>query len=99
MLESGVGRAHNIAMSTLPGFTLPGDVSASQRYWAEDIIDPEVKVTSAGTIPAPEAIGLGYEVKTKMIEGLTTRSNVWKNGARISASPSTENKEEIGVHD
>jgi O-succinylbenzoate synthase len=85
MLESGVGRAHNIAMSTLPGFSLPGDVSASQRYWAEDIIDPEVKVTSAGTIPAPEGFGLGYEVKTKVIEGLTTRSNVWKDRARISA--------------
>jgi O-succinylbenzoate synthase len=85
MLESGVGRAHNIAMSTLPGFSLPGDVSASQRYWAEDIIEPEVKVTSAGTIAAPEAIGLGYEVKTKVIEELTARSNVWKDRARVSA--------------
>lgn len=53
MLESGVGRAHNIAMSTLPNFTLPGDVSASQRYWNEDIIEPEVEVSSRGTIPAP----------------------------------------------
>jgi len=83
MLESGVGRAHNVAMSTLPGFTLPGDVSASQRYWAEDIIDPEVTITSAGTIPAPETIGLGYEVKADMIEGLTTRSNTWKDRTRI----------------
>jgi len=83
MLETGVGRAHNIAMSTLPGFTLPGDVSASQRYWAEDIIDPEVTITSAGTIPAPETIGLGYEVKVDMIEGLTTRSNTWKDRTRI----------------
>ena len=48
MLESGVGRADNIAMSTLPGFTLPGDVSASRRYWHEDIIDPEVTVSAAG---------------------------------------------------
>lgn len=85
MLESGVGRAHNIAMSTLPGFTLPGDVSASQRYWAEDIIEPEVKVTAAGTIPAPSGTGLGYEVKTKMVEELTARSNVWKATARTSA--------------
>ena len=46
MLESGIGRAHNIAMSTLPGFSLPGDVSASQRYWTEDIIEPAVEVTS-----------------------------------------------------
>src|SRR5438045_5849017 len=50
MLESGVGRAHNVAMSTLPNFTLPGDVSASKRYWAEDIIEPEVEVTPSGTI-------------------------------------------------
>ena len=62
---------------------LPGDVSASQRYWAEDIIDPEVTITSAGTIPAPETIGLGYEVKADMIEGLTTRSNTWKDRTRI----------------
>ena len=49
MLESGIGRAHNIAMSTLAGFTLPGDVSASARYWEEDIIEPPVKVSSRGT--------------------------------------------------
>ena len=48
MLESGVGRAHNIALSTLPNFRLPGDVSASKRYWKEDIIEPEVEVSSAG---------------------------------------------------
>ena len=99
MLESGVGRAHNIAMSTLPGFTLPGDVSASQRYWAEDIIDPEVKVTSVGTISTPESIGLGYAVKTEMIEGLTTRSNVWKDRARVTALPQSESKKEIAIHD
>ena len=46
MLESGIGRAHNIALSSLPGFTLPGDVSASQRYWKQDIIDPEVTVSA-----------------------------------------------------
>ena len=60
MLESGVGRAHNIAMSTLPGFTLPGDVSASARYWHEDIIDPPVVVDSNGVISVPEAPGIGY---------------------------------------
>jgi len=57
MLESGIGRAHNIAMSTLPGFTLPGDVSASSRYWNEDIIEPEIKVTPRGTIPVSAARG------------------------------------------
>ena len=53
MLEAGIGRAHNIALSTLPGFTLPGDVSASARYWEEDIIEPPVTVSRAGTIKAP----------------------------------------------
>jgi O-succinylbenzoate synthase len=49
MLESGIGRAHNIALSTLPNFTLPGDVSASKRYWKEDLIEPEVEVNRQGT--------------------------------------------------
>ncbi len=55
MLESGIGRAHNIAMSALPNFTLPGDVSASKRYWTEDVIAPEVEVTPKGTIAVPAA--------------------------------------------
>ena len=54
MLETGIGRAHNIALSTLPNFKLPGDVSASKRYWAEDITDPEIEVTPRGTIPGGE---------------------------------------------
>jgi len=77
MMESGVGRAHNIAMSTLPGFTLPGDVSASRRYWAEDIIEPEVEVSPNGTIRAPEDPGLGFSVKRDMVERLTSRCRSW----------------------
>jgi O-succinylbenzoate synthase len=73
MLESGIGRAHNIAMSTLPGFTLPGDVSASRRYWTEDIIDPEVTVSPQGTIHVPQAVGLGYTPNLQRIEKLTVR--------------------------
>jgi len=73
MLESGIGRAHNIAMSTLAGFTLPGDVSASKRYWAEDIIEPEVIVTPQGTILAPQTSGLGFEPRLERIEQLTAR--------------------------
>ena len=73
MLESGIGRAHNIAMATLEGFTLPGDVSASARYWEEDVIEPAVTVTPRGTIIAPEAPGLGFEVKRERIEKLTVR--------------------------
>jgi o-succinylbenzoate synthase len=73
MLESGVGRAHNIALSTLEGFTLPGDVSASARYWDEDIIEPAVNVTARGTIVAPVAPGIGYDVNVTRIESLTVR--------------------------
>lgn len=73
MLESGIGRSHNIALSTLENFTLPGDVSASARYWAEDIIAPEVVVSSAGEIKVPDTPGRGYEVLTDLVEGLTVR--------------------------
>ena len=78
MLESGVGRAHNIAMSALPGFTLPGDVSASQRYWAEDIIDPAVTVSARGTIRVPEGVGLGYTPSVERIEKLTVRKETFE---------------------
>lgn len=73
MLESGVGRAHNIAMSTRAGFTLPGDVSASSRYWEEDIITPPVIVTPQGTIIRPETPGIGYEVDLARVNALTVR--------------------------
>jgi O-succinylbenzoate synthase len=73
MLEAGIGRAHNIALSTLPNFTLPGDVSASKRYWHEDIIEPEVVVSPQGTIRAPAGAGIGYEPRRERIEKLTVR--------------------------
>jgi O-succinylbenzoate synthase len=73
MIESGIGRAHNIAMSTQPGFVWPGDVSASQRYWEEDIIEPEVQVTPHGTIRVPQTPGLGYEIREDRIRALTVR--------------------------
>ena len=73
MLEAGIGRAHNMALSTLPGFTLPGDVSASGRYWEEDIIEPPVTVSPRGTIKAPRTPGIGYEVNEARIEALTVR--------------------------
>jgi O-succinylbenzoate synthase len=73
MLESGIGRAHNIALSTLENFTLPGDVSASARYWKEDIIEPEVTVSEKGEIAIPDTPGRGYEVRYDLIERLTVR--------------------------
>lgn len=77
MLESGIGRAHNIALSTLENFRLPGDVSASRRYWQQDIVEPEVTVTPRGTICAPETSGLGFAIAHDRIEKLT----VWKHEA------------------
>jgi len=73
MLETGIGRAHNIALSTLSNFSLPGDVSASKRYWKEDIIDPEVEVSPQGMIAISNQPGTGYRVKPDLIEKLTVR--------------------------
>jgi O-succinylbenzoate synthase len=73
MLESGIGRAHNIAMATLPGFTLPGDVSASARYFADDLIDPPVTVSKEGRIAAPAAPGIGYTVDEARLDAMTVR--------------------------
>lgn len=77
MIESGIGRAHNIAMSTQPGFIWPGDVSASQRYWEQDIIEPEVEVTPGGTIQVPQGAGLGYEIRERRIRDLTVRHETY----------------------
>ena len=73
MLETGIGRSHNIALSTLENFRLPGDVSASKRYWKEDIVDPEVQVSPQGMIAVSDRPGTGYSVKTDLIEKLTVR--------------------------
>jgi o-succinylbenzoate synthase len=80
MLETGVGRAHNIALSTLENFSLPGDVSASKRYWKEDIIEPEVEVASDGTIAISEQPGTGYRVRPDLIEKLTVRKETLRAG-------------------
>ena len=80
MLESGIGRAHNIALSTLPNFRLPGDVSASKRYWKEDIIEPEVEVTPQGTIIVRDAPDTGYRVREDFIERLTVRKETLHAG-------------------
>jgi O-succinylbenzoate synthase len=68
MLESGIGRAHNLALASLPGFTLPGDISASSRYFARDVIIPEVTVAADGTAEVPRGPGLGFEVDLAFIE-------------------------------
>ncbi|MEC2077962.1 o-succinylbenzoate synthase [Metabacillus fastidiosus] len=75
MLEAGIGRAHNIAITTLPNFTLPGDTAASSRYWAEDIITPEVEVKD-GYIYLPEGFGIGYEPNLDNINKFTLESKI-----------------------
>jgi o-succinylbenzoate synthase len=82
MLESGVGRAHNIALSSLENFCLPGDVSASKRYWKEDIIEPEVEVTPQGTIVIRDDPGTGYRVREDLIEKLTVRKETIREAGK-----------------
>lgn len=72
MLESGVGRAHNVALATLPGFTLPGDLSPSRRYWARDLVEPEWTMTD-GLVTPPAGPGIGVEVDRERIEASATR--------------------------
>lgn len=73
MLETGIGRAHNIALASLENFRLPGDVSASKRYWKEDIIEPEVTVSPQGEIRVPDTPGRGFEVREDLVGRLTVR--------------------------
>jgi O-succinylbenzoate synthase len=75
MLESGIGRAQNIAMSTLPNFSLPGDITASKRYWHEDVISPEVTVTPQGTILVPSGPGIGFAPRLDRIANITVRQD------------------------
>lgn len=76
MLESGIGRAHNIALSTLPNFVLPGDVSASQRYWKQDIIEPWVTVSPRGTIAVNDEPGFGYGINHDFLKSVQVREEV-----------------------
>ena len=80
MLESGIGRVHNIHLSTLENFRLPGDVSASKRYWKEDIVEPEVTVSADGYITVPQTPGTGFRVKEDLIERLTSRKRLLRPG-------------------
>lgn len=84
MLESGIGRSHNIAVSTLENYVLPGDVSASKRYWAEDIIEPEVTVSPKGEIVIPDTPGRGYEVRTDLVERLTVRKHEIRTAVMVA---------------
>jgi O-succinylbenzoate synthase len=75
MLESGVGRAYNVALASLPNFRIPGDISPSARYWEQDIVDPEWTMDSTGMVTVPnETPGIGVRVDESRVEDLTVRS-------------------------
>ena len=91
MLESGIGRAHNVALASLPSFSLPGDLSPSARYWARDIVSPEWTMDAAGTVGVPrDRPGIGVEVDVQRIESLTSRSEVLRatisRGCRVTGA-------------
>lgn len=78
MLEAGIGRMHNAAMSSLAPFTLPGDVSDSRRYWTEDIVEPRPTVGPVGRMQLPDSPGIGVSVRRGLVEALTSRSWTWR---------------------
>jgi O-succinylbenzoate synthase len=77
MLESGIGRLANVHLQTLPGFKLPGDTSASARYFDEDLIEPAVTVDARGRIRVPDQPGLGHEVVWPRVDRATVHRDVW----------------------
>ena len=76
MLEAGIGRAHNVALASLPNCVLPGDVSASKRYWKQDIIQPAVETTPRGTIEIRDEPGFGYAIDRDFLKSVTVREEV-----------------------
>lgn len=77
MLETGIGRAHNVHLATLPGFSMSNDISASSRYFAQDLVEPEFGLTRRGTIPVPEGPGIGVEPQVDRIAGRTVRKEIF----------------------
>jgi len=77
MLESGIGRLANVHLQTLPGFSLPGDTSASARYFEEDLVDPPVVVSAEGRIAVPDRPGIGHDVVWPRVERATVRRRTW----------------------
>ena len=80
MLESGIGRAGNVALASLPNFTLPGDISASKRYFKEDIVEPEFVLNNDGTIDVPTKPGIGVELNQKQLEKATVKKHIFNMG-------------------
>ncbi len=80
MLETGIGRAHSVALASLAGFTLPGDISASARYYDEDIVDPPFVLNDDSTLSVPEGAGIGVNVNTDRLEAATLRTQEFTSG-------------------
>ena len=85
MLESGVGRAGNVALASLPNFTLPGDISASKRYYKEDIVEPAFEVAPDGTMAVPTGPGIGVEVVGSRLDRVTVRREEFALPSRAGA--------------
>ncbi|MBI4545265.1 MAG: o-succinylbenzoate synthase [Gemmatimonadetes bacterium] len=80
MLESGIGRAHNVALASLPNFRLPGDTSASRRYWARDVVRPEFELQPDGTLAVPAGPGIGVEVDEGFLKTLEVAKASFRRG-------------------
>ena len=78
MIEFGISRAHNVALASLKGFTIPGDISSSSKYWEQDIIEPEIQVVN-GMIPVPKSAGIGFTVKENYLKSLTQYEQMYRN--------------------
>lgn len=78
MLECGIGRAHNLALASLPNFTLPGDISASKRYWARDVVVPPFDVASDGSVGVPTGPGIGVEIDHAYLDAITIERAVYR---------------------
>mgnify|MGYP001611073673 CR=1 FL=1 len=78
MLETGIGRAANVALASLPNFRLPGDISASARYWKEDIVEPAFTLNSDGTLTVPTGPGLGVAVREELLERFTVKKEMYR---------------------
>jgi O-succinylbenzoate synthase len=87
MLESGIGRAHNLHLASLPNFRLPADLSASKRYYRQDLIEPGVELSPDGTIPVPTGPGIGVQVVEERIRKSALRQKVFtgKDSQRIAS--------------
>lgn len=83
MLESGIGRAHNLAITSLSNFTIPGDTAPSARYWKEDLIDPAIEMDSKGNIPISAFPGIGYPVNQDALEKYTVDTEIFVNHSTL----------------